>query len=425
MIMARMRALAGMTVVLLLSLSWLAWAADSETALRSRALALNEITGERSIEGEIKALSDDPESAKKLVALAARMAKEKDQPFHYNAAYVLASTALELDDLETGRVFYHLCANTATKLQSVAKLAQVYDGLSLLFFQNEKYEDCAKICKQCLELPLDSSLRAYQSLMIRRYIIALANQPSKVDEALKMVNKLQEGQADNLSVLELKGQVLRLAGRNDEALKTFEDVLDRVSKDKSLPQEERDKRTDLLRYYLSGLYVDANHLDKATEMLKGLLDKKPNDPTYNNDLGYIWADHDKNLDEAEKLIRKALEEDRKKRKAESKKLRPGEDKDNAAFLDSLGWVLFKKKQYREAKIYLLQATQDKKGQHIEILDHLGDVHMALGEKAEAVAVWKKAIETKVSSKRDQERKTQVEKKIKANQSAAEKGTKDD
>ena len=64
------------------------------------------------------------------------------------------------------------------------------------------------------------------------------------------------------------------------------------------------------------VYLDLNQVDKSAEQLKILLDKEPDNPTYNNDLGYIWADHDMNLEEAEKLIRKALDEDRKRRKKE-------------------------------------------------------------------------------------------------------------
>jgi Tfp pilus assembly protein PilF len=82
----------------------------------------------------------------------------------------------------------------------------------------------------------------------------------------------------------------------------------------------------------------------------------------------------------------------------------------------MGWVLFKKKQYKEAKDYLLQATKDDEvGQHAEIYDHLGDTHQALGEKAEALAAWKKAVELAGKSKREQKRKAAVEKKIAENQ----------
>jgi predicted negative regulator of RcsB-dependent stress response len=81
----------------------------------------------------------------------------------------------------------------------------------------------------------------------------------------------------------------------------------------------------------------------------------------------------------------------------------------------MGWVLFKQKKYKEAKEFLLKAVADEDGQHLEIYDHLGDVCLALGEKAEAVKAWKKAIEVANSSKREQERKAALAKKIKDNE----------
>jgi predicted negative regulator of RcsB-dependent stress response len=98
-------------------------------------------------------------------------------------------------------------------------------------------------------------------------------------------------------------------------------------------------------------------------------------------------------------------------------LKPEDQKDNAAYLDSLGWVLFKQGKAKEAKPYLLDAIKQKDGQHLEILDHLGDVHLALGEKAEALAAWKKGLEAATDGKRDQKRKAEVQKKIKANSSS--------
>src|SRR5262249_33318667 len=96
-------------------------------------------------------------------------------------------------------------------------------------------------------------------------------------------------------------------------------------------------------------------------------------------------------------------------------LKPEEDKDNAAYLDSLGWVLYKQKKYPEAKRYLRQAVEQEDGKHVEIFDHLGDVLLALEQKAEAVAIWKKAVEATGDSKREQKRKEEVLKKIKANE----------
>ena len=59
-------------------------AADDDTALRKRALALNEITGDDPIRGEIRVLTDDKDGTKKLLAVALKMAKEKDPPFNFN-----------------------------------------------------------------------------------------------------------------------------------------------------------------------------------------------------------------------------------------------------------------------------------------------------------------------------------------------------
>src|SRR5262249_9167659 len=149
--------------------------------------------------------------------------------------------------------------------------------------------------------------------------------------------------------MELKAQVLREAGKLDEALKVYEEVGERIKKDDRLKKDEQDDFLDNVRYALSGLYVELNQVDKAAEQLKALLAREPDNTTYNNDLGYIWADHDLNLAESEKLIRKAIDEDRRQRRKTNPDLKPELDKDNPAYLDSLGWVLFKQKKYKEAR----------------------------------------------------------------------------
>src|SRR5262249_4259790 len=147
-----------------------------------------------------------------------------------------------------------------------------------------------------------------------------------------------------------------------------------------------------IRYALSSVYVDAKKVDKAAEQLKELLKTDPDNPGYNNDLGYIWADHDMNLTESEKLIRKAIDDDKKNRAKANPDLKPDEIKANASYLDSLGWVLYKQKKYKEALPPLEEAVKDEEGQNIEIFDHLAEVHKALGDKKAAVEAWTKGLE---------------------------------
>src|SRR5262249_51864684 len=155
--------------------------------------------------------------------------------------------------------------------------------------------------------------------------------------------------------LKLKAWMANESGQFEEAAKIYEDIFQRVGQDAALDPDDRIEEQKRIRYILSAVYVDLDRVDKATDELKALLAQDPDDPTFNNDLGYIWADHDKNLDEAERMIRKALDEDRKRRKADTG-LKAEEDKDNPAYLDSMGWVLFKKKKYQEAKEYLTKAS---------------------------------------------------------------------
>jgi len=156
-------------------------------------------------------------------------------------------------------------------------------------------------------------------------------------------------------------------------------------------------------------------LQTLADGMKLLVKEDPDNASYNNDLGYVWADNDMNLDEAEKLIRKAIVDDKKKQAEKKPGAKPEEIKANAAYLDSLGWVLYKQKKYKDALQPLQEAVQAKEGQSIEIYDHLAEVHMALGEMGAALGAWKKGVEKAGPSKREQERKVEVEKKIKTNQ----------
>ena len=55
---------------------------------------------------------------------------------------------------------------------------------------------------------------------------------------------------------------------------------------------------------------------------------------------------------------------------------------------------------------------DEDGSHLEIWDHLGDCHLALGEKKEAITAWEKALKYEDISKRDGERRRKVSEKLK-------------
>jgi tetratricopeptide (TPR) repeat protein len=491
-------------VTLLNAAAWTppAQAGDNDAELRKKALALNDVTGDDPIKGEIKALLGDPPAARKLIGVAAKMAKEKEQPFTYNGAYILAQTALQLRDLESSKILFRVCSEQASKLQSVQKLLQSYNGTMTvidLLYNQRKYDASTKLSQEFLEnLEHQGVSREFQAIVLRQMCKSLAkegrreeankivdnllkireqdwrnlkikawllNESGKHSEAIKSyqaaitsidkdqslepeqktqaenevkiemlsplaklkkldeANKIVDGIVDPKEKyrfnLELKGDVLQEAGDMEGVSKVYENLVDRIGKDSKLDKEEKKELDHRFRYILSSVYVDIDQFKKATDELEYLLKADPDNPSYNNDLGYLWADHGQNLDKAETMIRKAIDEDRKRRKASAADSLDDEDRDKAAYLDSMGWVLYKKKSYQEAKKYILDAVKERDGQHVEILDHLGDIHAALGEKTEAVAVWKKALHVDTPSRRDKQRKVEIEKKVKANEAKAE------
>jgi tetratricopeptide (TPR) repeat protein len=383
-----------------------------DAALRKKALELNNITGTAPLRGKLVQLMDDEAGTRKLLGVALAMSKEKPQPFNRNAAFLLARAAENTRQVEASAAFYRLSAVQSLKLVSERGLAQSYLGLIRMYQANKKFAESEKACLEVLRIEGEESgdLEEIKPQVMERLVMAIARQ-GNTDRALKITEDLIKANPRNWLSLALKAQVLRVAEKLEDSAKVYLDVIERVKKDKRVPEKARDEYVDDYRYLLSGVYSELNQVDKAAEQLKLLLAREPNNPTYNNDLGYIWADRGMNLPEAEKLIRKAIEEDRKLRKA-NPPTRTEADRDHPAYLDSLGWVLFKQGKAKEARPYLLDAVKEKEGQSIEIYDHLGDVHMQLGEKAEAVAAWKKGLEASTATKREQKRKVEVEKKVK-------------
>jgi tetratricopeptide (TPR) repeat protein len=102
------------------------------------------------------------------------------------------------------------------------------------------------------------------------------------------------------------------------------------------------------------------------------------------------ADEGRNLEEAEKLIRRAVELDRQRRKSGTKKISADDGDDHAAYIDSLGWVLFRQGRLEEARQELEKATKLPEGDSAEIWDHLGDVFFRMGNAPQARAAWEKA-----------------------------------
>ncbi|MCC6866601.1 MAG: tetratricopeptide repeat protein [Ignavibacteria bacterium] len=63
--------------------------------------------------------------------------------------------------------------------------------------------------------------------------------------------------------------------------------------------------------------------------------------------------------------------------------------ENASYLDTFGWILFKLKDYKNAAVYITKAVN--LGKNETLLDHLGDIYEAMGEIIKALKAWNDAL----------------------------------
>lgn len=388
---------------------------DKKDPLREELLKFNSVTGDDAQRTKLLALIKDKEKAKKLVVEAGKMLKEskgKENPFNYNGALIVARLAHFNKQFDIAEPFYEYLIENSTKLKSGTKMVTAYEGLIDLYWDSKKYAQVAELCEKYVDNTGPEEFEAAKPFILERLVQARAKE-EKFDDAMRVVDLLIEADKGGWYFVQLKGWVLREQGKLGAAIEAYNESLDKIDANKAMKAEQKDRFKDRTRYILTGLYVDNKEVDKAAKQLQTLIKRNPDNPTYKNDLGFIWCDNDMNLEESEKLIKEAIDLDKKEKEKLKKEGKIDEVKPNAAYLDSLGWVYFKQKKYKEALEPLKEASADAEdGNHLEIWDHLADCYMALGNKKEAIATWEKGLKFEDLSKRDSERRRKVSEKLK-------------
>ncbi len=140
-----------------------------------------------------------------------------------------------------------------------------------------------------------------------------------------------------------------------------------------LTEALKEKPQDRDYLYARALYKEPLGLfDEMIADFKHLLAIDPENANIMNALGYTLADQNRELDYAAELIEKAY------------LAMP----DNAAVVDSKGWLAFRKGEYREALQFLNLAY--KMSPSADVATHIGEVYWQTGEKDKAMVYWNKA-----------------------------------
>ncbi|MCM8821272.1 MAG: tetratricopeptide repeat protein [Candidatus Omnitrophica bacterium] len=134
------------------------------------------------------------------------------------------------------------------------------------------------------------------------------------------------------------------------------------------------KEEPSLWFNLGIIYDRMGNKKEMEKCMRRVIELDKNHHLALNYLGYSFLLEDKNIDEALKMIQKAV------------KLDP----DNGAYLDSLGWAYYKKGNYKMAEKFLNMAKE--KETDPEIFEHLGYLYYKKNDNIRAIYWWARAQE---------------------------------
>ena len=231
-------------------------------------------------------------------------------------------------------------------------------GYVLLELRHEK--EGAAIIEGNLDKIAPQQKPAARSVLSRIY-----SRTGDLARAEKELDLLLQENPDDSSFRREKAQFLIEQKRFDEARKMI-DAAAGLDKD---PDEVL-----MSRLAEASLLDEMGKVDQAEQKYAALLEEYPDKPITNNNFSYFYAVHARELDSALKMAKTAL-------RAEP---------DTGAYLDTLGWVLYRKGEYMAAVLKLNEAFQ--KQPDAVIADHLGDALMKAGQNDLAIEKWKKALE---------------------------------
>ncbi len=263
--------------------------------------------------------------------------------------------------------------------------------LGLLLLQSDRAAEAETVFLAMAKANGDD-VRAWYLLGVSR----LAQE--KYPEAIEALDRVPPTALSYPDALIRKAFALQGLERREEARSLLRGWLDDHPADEEvrlalagLFEEEGDYRSaaDLIESYLAGhetdnakvyftlgvLYDKLKDWRRSAEYMKQCLDRDPDDAHALNYLGYTYAEHGVNLEEAERLILRAIE------------LKP----DNGFIIDSLGWVYFRQGRYDEAVATLKKALETAPEDPV-IWEHLGDAYLALGDGDQARDAYRKALD---------------------------------
>ncbi len=353
----------------------------SEEALKflNRSLAIVEIDGVHSARAKVLLRMGRPGEA--VVSL--RKAVESN-PDDKNLRLTYARLLVDVKKYEEARVEFE-------KLhQASPDDAELLYTLGLLSLESQRLDDAEKYMMMLVRLKqregeaqyylgrinesrkdYDKAIEWYQKVFVGEYkfdarlrIADMLGLLGRTDEAVSHLDDMLKGSQSDGSLVRIyisKGELLRGARRYPQAMVVFNTALGIVP-----------GNSDLL--YARALVAEKlGRIDILESDIRAILKTEPDNAHALNALGFTLADQTDRYEEAYGYLKRAIE------------IMP----DDAAIIDSWGWVHYRMGDYDKAINLLRKALSQF--DDAEISAHLGEVLWVNGSQQEAQQVWQRAL----------------------------------
>lgn len=182
--------------------------------------------------------------------------------------------------------------------------------------------------------------------------------------------------ADSKQALELfpdQPVVFALNAVSALQLEKYDEALQVLEKGEPLLMGNQNMKIQFEIYKAEANYK-LNRVEQAFKAFDEVIKLDPENFMALNNYAYYLSVRGQDLEKAERLSSKAVQA----------------NPDNPTYLDTHAWVLFKQKNYQQARSYMETALEHGGSENPVLVEHYGDILYMMGDKAKALENWKKA-----------------------------------
>jgi tetratricopeptide (TPR) repeat protein len=318
----------------------------------------------------IEIISELPEKTDPLLALASLKisTKKYSESINYlDIAYQISNDEyilLKLIDLS-------LLVNIPENIDKYLKLYEENFDLSSTFIKykikneinKKQYYSALKLIVKLIEKD------DFDSILYEKYIL-ISNELNELDIAFNKIENQFVKYPQQILFPILLGEINELQNNKNDALDWY------------LISLNIENQNSFLRHHIANLSESLKQYQLSDSIFNVIISQDQNDASGLNNYAYSLCERDNpDLEYALLLSKKSI------------KLEP----DNAAFLDTIGWIYYKLNKPLDALPFILKSSKiDNKS--VLILNHLTEIYLKLNQKKEALEVLNKILDLEPGNK---------------------------